>query len=50
MTVAEYLRAARTLSQGEVDHRALVRSLADPEPADVAEAHALHAEYGSAER
>ncbi|WP_158708787.1 hypothetical protein [Streptomyces sp. NRRL S-920] len=50
MTVAEYLRAARILTQGEVDHRAFVRGLADPAPGDVAEAHALHAEYGSAER
>ncbi|WP_164551685.1 hypothetical protein [Streptomyces sp. WAC 01529] len=50
MTVAEYLRAARTLSQREVDHRAFVRGLTDPAPGDVAEAHALHAEYGGAER
>jgi hypothetical protein len=50
VTVAEYLRAARTLTQADVDHRALVRSLADPAPGEAAEAHAHHAEYGSAER
>lgn len=50
MTVAEYLRGARTLSQADVDHRALVRSLADPAPGAAAEAHSHHAEYGSTER
>lgn len=50
MTEAEYLQAARILSQADVDHRALVRGLADPAPGEAAEAHSHHAEYGSTER
>ncbi len=46
----EYLRAARTLTQREVDHRAFVRGAADPAPGEVAEARSHHAEYGGAER
>ncbi|MFH8405483.1 hypothetical protein ACH4FX_12020 [Streptomyces sp. NPDC018019] len=45
----ETLRAARVLSQSDVDHRALVRAALDAAPLDVADARSHHAEYGSAE-
>lgn len=44
MTWAEYLRSVRTLTQEEVDHRAFVRAMADPTPADRAEAHGWYIE------
>lgn len=48
--IAAALRAARTLTQEQVDHLAFVHDMDDPAPQDIAEVHAHHAEYGSAER
>lgn len=44
------LRAARTLTQEQVDHLAFVHDMDDPAPEDIAEVHGRHAEFGSAER
>lgn len=48
-TSPEALRAARVLSQSDVDHRAFVRAAADAAALDVADARSRHAEYGATE-